>query len=51
MIRKVRADYNRHHSPGTLTIICTAKGRIIYDRDQTNHKLRKDKRYESIQRV
>lgn len=39
MIRKVRVDYNSRKSPGTLTIICTAKGKIIYDRNRTNHKL------------
>ena len=49
MIRKVRVDYNRRHSPGTITIICSAKGRIIYDRNQTNHKLR-DKQIKKVPR-
>lgn len=39
MIRKVTVDYNQRHPPGTLIISCSAKGKILYDRYQPNHKL------------
>ena len=39
MIKKVRVDYSKRTSPGTLTTICSAKGKILCDRYQPNHKL------------
>ncbi len=39
MIKKVRIDYSKRTSPGTLTTICSAKGNILYDRNAANHRI------------
>lgn len=39
MIRKVTVDYNQRHAPSTLIISCSAKGKILYDRNRPTHKL------------
>ena len=30
MIHHIEIDYSKRSSPGTLTIICSARGRILY---------------------